>query len=423
MLATRCALAVAVLISLSLTPGSLALSEANGHGVRVSLSYGTAPSTLSVGMGGMVPMVVELWRYPAGGGAPTRVDSRMPGAYGQVFLKDAGLGSVKRSGAYIHYAVQAVRGNYIVGQYDWSPLIRTGYVESQVALAIDASRASYVDILCVPPPDYPGATSIGAPLGGCGACQNSWHEVFGPGYINPPWISQPTIVGEIHATSGMTSQFNYGQQSGTTISVYVAYAMDGWSVSGSLKYSNTLGWDVLWPGVTNIGLQTLSQFNYEEDVYQNDCTNAIHEYKVYATAYNGGALWGNAAGGDNACPLDVAAAKYGNWAGYVSGAQGAYTVSDTTTYEIGTMLSGVKGASTGELGISVSTSYETHTKSIFNIGSGHTIWLAYSETLSGWPKIYWTNDDVCRPPPSPAPSPSYPGDGGGGGGGGHPPAR
>lgn len=204
------------------------------------------------------------------------------------------------------------------------------------------------------------------------------------------YYNQPTVVGEVHATTGMSSTFTYATQSGTSIDVMIG--IDGphgteWSISGSATVRS--GWTVTWPPIENTAKETVSYFHYVMEGWSSDTT----EWEVfYAYQYNGGAEWGVQKTGDNALWQDVEAGHYGTWVRYLQSASARRTIENGYRYSA--------GASVDEVTFGITTSYDQQTEIEFKFGSLHSRYYLYDGgTNPSWQVIYATYKPACPMPP------------------------
>lgn len=200
--------------------------------------------------------------------------------------------------------------------------------------------------------------------------------------------SVPTEVGEIHTSANVSSVFKYGQSSGSRIDVGIKYVGQGWQVSGSVVQRNYTGWDVTWPALTTsgqaYGRKAISQFNYIEEYWEDD-TTGLCWYKVYASQYNGGALWGNYTYGQDDLPWSgIESGTYGNWAAYLPGSDTERTVANGWYYSMAATVNAEAGAVT----LGNTTQYDNYTKHRFSFGSGRSKYYLYDYDGSGWKRLF-----------------------------------
>lgn len=202
------------------------------------------------------------------------------------------------------------------------------------------------------------------------------------------FYNQPTVVGEVHATSGMNSAFTYATQSGTTIDVMTKFSgPEGtdWFISGSTTTRS--GWTVTWPPVENGANETVSYFHYVEEYWSSE----TREWSVfYAYQYNGGAIWGSSKSGDNAPWQDVEAGHHGTWVKYLPSSAARHSMENGYRYGFGATVGGVTFGST--------TSYDQKTEIEFKFGNEHPLYYLYDGgTNPSWQVIYATYNDNSQP--------------------------
>jgi hypothetical protein len=320
--------------------------------------------------------IIELFRYPIGGGEPTLV-SEMDSAHvtsSTVSLYDLSTSTSNYAASTpIHYAILVIGHNStfnFVYSYDWS-LQSTANGQKTKLFAIDAPQ-------------------IQNPLDGG---YYEWLPVKN-------WTGVYTIVGEVHSDSHVNDYFTYGVGAGTNLNVMLNMGA-GWYVSGSVAMYSSI--TQKWPAFNLTGgYNAKSQFNYEEDeLYhcnQIDICQPLGEYKIYVVAYDGGWEHFSQAGlspnqHDLACPSQVKAGKWGAWDTQYPGGQVTFTNMMSEYYSAAVVLANPIGGGPS-VTIGSTTNYSSFAQHYFTFSNYYSFYLLYSNDFYGWPVIYVTDSGV-----------------------------
>jgi len=192
----------------------------------------------------------------------------------------------------------------------------------------------------------------------------------------------PTIVGEIHTTQGITSQFSFAVNAGFDIGVGYKYISGNAEING--HYNVVSGWNVTWPQLTTspggsgYGRKCVSSFNYNEEHWL-DPNTGLEWSKVYAVQYNGGAQWGEMViGYDDKVP------PVGSKGDYPANNPPAIR-NNSNGYQYG--IAATIPTFFGSLDIDLITHYNNYQTSTFWFGSQHSLYHLY-DNYTGWQQIY-----------------------------------
>lgn len=204
-----------------------------------------------------------------------------------------------------------------------------------------------------------------------------------------------TTIGEVHSIDGVSTIFKFSKYSAVKIDVATKTgSSSSWGVSGSLK--KEAGWDVVWPtfsttSTSGFGKQARTYFKYNLDETMSYWSGNI-TYSVYASTFNGGAVWGNSIYGlDGASVSSITSNSLGSdWASYLPNATTTYTVSAGRSYGGAATISVPKLSSSVTVG--AITSYNSNTTITYKFASGkpYNAYYVYGRG-TGWKSIYVSN--------------------------------
>jgi hypothetical protein len=218
---------------------------------------------------------------------------------------------------------------------------------------------------------------------------------------------QWTVIGEVHASDGISTQFSYGVSQSMSLQIGASANGGGWSISGSITIQNTFTNTLASPWISAAAYQVQSHYVYEEDSYMV-CSSLngggyqpAGQYKVYPTSQVYDAQFGSSIGGDYASPCDVLNGVYGTYGNPQAGWSKSVSESAGFTYSVGATLTGLIGGSTTSLSIGVTTQYTvstTTTVSInYQIGNQYPNVYYYYRSGSSYLALYWTTPGVGCP--------------------------
>ncbi len=333
--------------------------------------------------------LVELWKnMPNNAGViqPVEVASFTTNAQGLGSAVDPAAPSAQiPAGSVQNYIVTA---QYLPGtsqvqgaEYAWTASVGSSGIQA-TSITLQTQRSSL-------PPSPSGTSSGLVPARNPPFC-------FGETYVGSGPADEVTMIGEEHSTvNSEQTQFTYGTDSGSSLTVYANANGGGWSVSGSVTITVGSSQTTTWPYLSNnTGWILKSKFGYywyETNWNTNNPIGCIppvsntYPWTAEPSTFLSGSFFGsNVVGYNDACASWVTGGSEGQWTQFAGGPGSSYDYSESNGVQYS--LAASVTLDSIKFGFSDTSSYNSHQSEHFSWPESGVNYYVYTGPVNtSWP--------------------------------------